>query len=632
MANVTAPQFQQDVNNAADWANGNENTTVTMRLGQQADSPAKTIKDIKDAGSEAAGSIQFTVKGAFTDGFTIDYYFELGETATGEIYRYKRPNALPFVVPAGFDPTVDGRFEQWVNTDHNNLTNRNSVGAHDDIYSRLYSDVSSMLASGNFNLNQTAAIKGTLFESLSNSPTVSEIKALTPVDAGVNGDISTGDATAKLQYVLDNFRNVVINDDLEINGTVKIPSNTIITFNNVTITVNYTGSESDFNTQNLGALMLEGEETATSQTLTSQINEGDYVIPTTDASGFSIGDFVVIQQDEITSTSAPESLSRWAVHTADIVNIVGNDIYISQPVNHTYFTTYNASITKVTPCENVFMYGTVNFVFTRPTVTDFFNAIRTSYARNVILPKTETTFGNGRNISIRRSHRVVLKNSLLKNPTATGSSHGYGCSFIGSNDCDADYINAIESRHVFDVSGGCANIRIDTAIGSSYTQKGNVLNGHGMNNKNISCDKSYALGMSNNIGLGNYTFGGDQDWIVSTLVSVGTDSSVTLQNFSESLVVQTILHKGGTTGEAIKGVQGKNLQIGNLQIKESDGNTFGVSWDNNSDGLEIGWIKVTGDCGPCVRLARGSKNVKVLGGDLLEYTGGHQFLSRLIQI
>lgn len=136
MANVTAPQFHQDVNNAADWANGDENTTVTMRLGQQADSPAKTIKDIKDAGSEAAGSIQFTVKGAFADGFTIDYYFELGETAAGEIYRYKRPNALPFVVPAGFDPTVDGRFEQWVNTDHNNLTNRNAVGAHDDIYNR----------------------------------------------------------------------------------------------------------------------------------------------------------------------------------------------------------------------------------------------------------------------------------------------------------------------------------------------------------------------------------------------------------------------------------------------------------------------------------------------------------------
>ena len=42
--NVTAPQFQQDVNNTADWANGDENTTVTMRLGQQADSPAKVIK------------------------------------------------------------------------------------------------------------------------------------------------------------------------------------------------------------------------------------------------------------------------------------------------------------------------------------------------------------------------------------------------------------------------------------------------------------------------------------------------------------------------------------------------------------------------------------------------------------
>lgn len=160
MADVTAPQFQQDVNNAADWANGDENTTVTMRLGQQADSPAKTIKDIKDAGSEAAGSIQFTVKGAFADGFTIDYYFELGETATGEIYRYKRPNALPFVVPAGFDPTVDGRFEQWVNTDHNNLTNRNAVGAHD---ASAIQTPSGVPLSGDVVFGSDATLSGTIY-------------------------------------------------------------------------------------------------------------------------------------------------------------------------------------------------------------------------------------------------------------------------------------------------------------------------------------------------------------------------------------------------------------------------------------------------------------------------------------
>lgn len=130
MANVTAPQFQEDVNNTADWANGDENTTVTMRLGQTADSPAKTIADIKAEASEALGESQFYIKGAFADGFTIDYYFELGETATGEVYRYKRPNALPFVVPPGFDPSADSRFALWVDTDHNNLTNRNAPDSH----------------------------------------------------------------------------------------------------------------------------------------------------------------------------------------------------------------------------------------------------------------------------------------------------------------------------------------------------------------------------------------------------------------------------------------------------------------------------------------------------------------------
>lgn len=61
MADVTAPQFQQDVNNTAEWANGDESTTVTMRLGQEARSPAKVIADI-EANFEATQAGELTAQ------------------------------------------------------------------------------------------------------------------------------------------------------------------------------------------------------------------------------------------------------------------------------------------------------------------------------------------------------------------------------------------------------------------------------------------------------------------------------------------------------------------------------------------------------------------------------------------
>jgi len=46
MADTTANQFQTDVNDASGWVNGGESHTQNFRLGQSADSPAKTIAGI----------------------------------------------------------------------------------------------------------------------------------------------------------------------------------------------------------------------------------------------------------------------------------------------------------------------------------------------------------------------------------------------------------------------------------------------------------------------------------------------------------------------------------------------------------------------------------------------------------
>lgn len=110
MANVTAPQFQQDVNNTADWANGDENTTVTMRLGQQADSPAKVIKRVDDLAAAQREDIYENATpltiGNFTDGFTYTALNQRGEFGGDQYVFLGGLDGLPHVVAPATDPTL----------------------------------------------------------------------------------------------------------------------------------------------------------------------------------------------------------------------------------------------------------------------------------------------------------------------------------------------------------------------------------------------------------------------------------------------------------------------------------------------------------------------------------------------
>lgn len=123
MANVTAPQFQQDVNKASEWSNGDENTTVTMRLGQQADSPAKVIKRIDDLAAAQREDIYenatpYTV-GNFTDGFTYTALNQRGEFGGDQYVFLGGLDGLPHVVAPATDPTVPPNDELYAKANYN---------------------------------------------------------------------------------------------------------------------------------------------------------------------------------------------------------------------------------------------------------------------------------------------------------------------------------------------------------------------------------------------------------------------------------------------------------------------------------------------------------------------------------
>lgn len=109
MTDVTAQQFQTDVNDTSEWVNGDENHTQTFRLGQTADSPAKLINDINDRGNAAIDELResrgFRVRGSFASGFTYELPNDVGTDSSGNSWVFSNSNNLPFTVPAGTTPS-----------------------------------------------------------------------------------------------------------------------------------------------------------------------------------------------------------------------------------------------------------------------------------------------------------------------------------------------------------------------------------------------------------------------------------------------------------------------------------------------------------------------------------------------
>lgn len=138
MADVTATQFQQDVNNTADWANGDENTTVTMRLGQQARSPAKVIDDIQ---GQANSAIQQAVNGFnlspsgfdFATGGTLTSNSQTVEDAIGNDWVYTLEIPVGgYIVTAGTVPS-EPAYKQVVFNSADNVSNANGGSVQDFI-------------------------------------------------------------------------------------------------------------------------------------------------------------------------------------------------------------------------------------------------------------------------------------------------------------------------------------------------------------------------------------------------------------------------------------------------------------------------------------------------------------------
>jgi len=107
-----------------------------------------------------------------------------------------------------------------------------------------------------------------------------------------------------------------------------------------------------------GRITLIGTETATTTTLTANGDSTDVVISVTDASGFTAGDFIKIEDSGV-AEDPPGTGASYDEHMEGnvIKSISVNDITLETGLNNNYTTANGAFITLVTPVENVTIRG-----------------------------------------------------------------------------------------------------------------------------------------------------------------------------------------------------------------------------------------------------------------------------------
>ena len=268
MADVTAPQFQEDVNDFADIVNKDENTTVTTRLGQQTNSVAKTIKGINDRASAAiitaANNFNLSPSGFdFATGGTLTSNNQTVSDAIGNewIYTLEIPEG-GYIVTAGTTPT-DPPYKQVSYNQASNISDSQGSNVQSYINNNLtpFKTVADMLAydyteipadsriewQGYYTQSDGGGNLGVLKKGDSTSLIDDGGSVFIIVNDVVNGVwIETNKATSKIEVKKFGIKGYPNDDTAQLRNLSKyVASGNVVDFNGLTVRIVHDGNNSN---------------------------------------------------------------------------------------------------------------------------------------------------------------------------------------------------------------------------------------------------------------------------------------------------------------------------------------------------------------------------------------------------
>jgi parallel beta-helix repeat protein len=241
-----------------------------------------------------------------------------------------------------------------------------------------------------------------------------------------NGAIGANELPV-IQAAIDS---VPINGNLYMTGILN-PQATIVINKNISIFGN-----AIINQNSLGSNILEftGSKKST-VTLSGDVVAGDNTIPLIDASEVSIGDILLIQENNIWNSIDYPSDKTGEMHEVWAIN--GNNVVIYDRLLHDYTTELNAACDILTPV----IFTLDGITFKGQSATQDYRGVAILYGKSSHIKNCKFENFGMRAIEVTNSYNIDLSYLDIQNSNYSG--YGYGVSI-----CDASAIIKIANSYL----------------------------------------------------------------------------------------------------------------------------------------------------------------------------------------
>lgn len=353
-----------------------------------------------------------------------------------------------------------------------------------------------------------------------------------------------------------------------ITSDVSAPGNVIVMAQGANFTA---GSQS----ATTGGLFHFTGSVGTAYSLTGNTTEGALTctVSSSDGANFTAGDHCWLH--DTTAISGTDYKRERNV----VTSVASGTITFRYPLNFAYLTAASATLTKVTPVENVQWIGGS---FDLTGTTGEYDAIQCNWGYNVEVRGIRATKFTGKAVQFWDGLNCHAKRVTALRPTDVSAGHGYGTQLIYCRHSSVEDTYAENCRHTDDVSGGSdITVARSKAVSDSGIMTAGVFT-HGLYAKRVNILSPNISGADQGVACGTSTFDGDFDVSIvdpqlnrcsdAIAFTTPTRAKVRGGNIFNS-VVRAIAVTGGTDidieGPTIDGILTNPSNFGAIDISSS---------------------------------------------------------------
>src|SRR5690554_2321856 len=402
---------------------------------------------------------------------------------------------------------------------------------------------------------------------------------ITPEMFGASSSIESSDALQAWVYA-DSVTPKILCGKYLINKPIDIPSGFHARSYSAELIVDFGPAASTYYSQFRGALQAVGENIGSPISISADTTEDSSILKLPVGHGLTKGDYILVDQDNISSPSSEEEYRRnWVSTVVRVEDSEVDEVSVNTQIPHKFLLSRNARVQKLAPVDNINIEGHLHVdlsAMADRTCTIYFERVVRSRLGRVSAVK-----GAGRGVSVNYCQGIEIDEIDRRDPVDVVEG-GYVMSFLATNSSVLRKSFGLSCRHAFDASTGSFDLDIGDVIAINCK---NAANGHGMNTTRVSIRsvRSYSCDIA--VGLGNASFRSDRGWHVNEVYAFNSKiAAVSLDVLSSDLSVEALYSVGGAAGVVIGG-GAKGLRIGYAKIK--DGSSSSV---NTGDGASDVWF------------------------------------------